>query len=79
MIRLILELIAIYFLYKLIFEFIIPIYQSTRHIKDQVNEAQRRMNDFARQQQQRAPKRPASSSPSASRKKEDYIDFEEVK
>ena len=70
------ELFLIYILYKLIFEFIIPVYQSTKKIRKQFGEMQSKM-----QQDMEAYKgRPTAPEPENRIKKgEDYIEFEEVK
>lgn len=71
------ELFLLYILYKLIFDFIIPIYQTTKKVKKQFgdmhNKMQEQMNTFNQQQNnaQQAKQEPV--------KKEDYIDFEEIK
>lgn len=71
------EIFALYLLYKLIFEFIIPIYNATKKVKRQFGEMQSGMdaqlNKFKQQQAT------AKSSQESSAKKEDYIDYEEVK
>lgn len=70
------ELFLIYILYKLIFEFIIPVYQSTRRIRKQFNEMQSKM-----QQDMKAYNngQPAARPETQVKKEEDYIEFEEVK
>ena len=70
------ELFLIYILYQLIFEFIVPVYQSTKKIRKQFGEMQSKM-----QQDINASNRnQASAQPETTVKKEgDYIDFEEVK
>ena len=75
--RLLGEILLIYFLYRLIFDFIIPIYQTTKRVKKQFGEMnskmQEQMNAFNQQQnEQPKPKQEAV-------KKEDYIDYEEIK
>ena len=68
----------IYLAYRLIFNFIIPIYKTTRQVKKQFREMhdrmQDQMNQHASQQQ---------PQPQPEKKKEqvggDYIDFEELK
>ena len=74
--RLAAELFLIYILYKLIFEFIIPVYQSTKKIRKQFGEMQAKM-----QHDMEAYKnRPAAAEPETRiKKEEDYIEFEEVK
>ena len=75
--RLVLELFALYLLYKLVFDFIIPVAQTTKQVKKQFGEMQSRMNTQAEQFNQQ---NTAQSKPAASKQKaDDYIDFEEVK
>ena len=68
--RILLEFFLVYLLYKLIFDFVIPIYQSTGKIKRQFSEMQNRM-----QQDINAAKTRAEPV----KKEGDYIDFEEIK
>jgi len=76
MLKAIFELFVLYLVYKLIFDFIIPVYNATKQASQKMGEMQNKMNDHFNQQQQQAntaaekPARPA---------KEDYIEFEEVK
>lgn len=83
MLRLIVAIIVGWILYKLIFEFIIPVYRSTKVVRRQMRDMQQHMQEQFRQQQQyqqpqqQAPPRPAETAPQ--RDKGDYIDFEEVK
>jgi hypothetical protein len=73
-----LEIFLLYLLYKFIFDFIIPVYQSSKKIKKQFGEMQEKMqNDLKNYQNQNQQK---ASQPQPSSKKEgDYIDFEEIK
>ncbi len=70
------ELFLLYILYKLIFEFIIPVYQSTQKIRKQFGEMQNKM-----QQDMNAAntKNAAPYQESKVKRDGDYIDFEEVK
>lgn len=72
------ELFLIYILYQLIFKFIIPIYQTTKKVKNQFGEMQNKMNEqmntFNQQNTQSS-----SPSPKSSKKDEDYIEYEEIK
>ncbi len=70
------ELFLIYILYQLIFEFIIPVYQSTKKIRKQFGDLQSKM-----QQDMNAASTKRSSAPQEPKVKRegDYIDFEEVK
>lgn len=78
-IRLAGEIFLIYILYKLIFEFIIPIYQTTKKVKRQFgemhNKMQEQMNTFNKQQS------PGTSTDKKEpvKSNEEYIDYEEVK
>lgn len=76
--RLIGELLLIYILYKLIFDFIIPLYQTTKRVKKQVREMnakmQEQMNAHNKQQTSAPP-----TNPKETVKKEDYIEYEEIK
>jgi heme exporter protein D len=68
----------IYLAYRLVFNFIIPIYKTTRQVKKQFREMHSRMEDQMNQQQANQ----QTSTPHTENKKEqvgDYIDFEELK
>ena len=70
------ELFLLYLLYKFIFDFIIPVYESSKRIKKQFGEMQEKMqNDMKNYQKQQKPTQPEP----ASKKEGDYIDFEEIK
>ncbi|MEP7255590.1 MAG: hypothetical protein ABI666_07420 [Ferruginibacter sp.] len=76
-IRVIVELFVLYLLYKLIFDFIIPVYQTTKQVKQKVGEMQNQMNEHMKKQQEpNSFSAPKESSAKAG--KEDYIEFEEV-
>jgi len=78
LIRVIFELLVLYLLYKLIFDFIIPVYKTTKQVNKKMGEMQNRMNEQMNQQQTAA--RPGGSKEKQPMPgKEDYIDFEEVK
>ena len=77
--RLAFELFVIYILYKFIFEFIIPVYKTTKHVKQKMDDLQQQMqqnqgspagNQFTKPLSPDEPKRAAS---------DDYIEYEEVK
>jgi hypothetical protein len=69
--------IAFYILYKLVFDFIIPVYKTTTHVKQQFRNTHDNMgqhaNNFQKQQEPEPKKEKASTSVG------EYIDFEEVK
>ncbi len=80
--KLLFELFLFYLLYKLVFEFIIPVYRASKRMKDQVGEMQEKM----RQQQQNEALRKANVTQASAKStsthtpsSNDYIDFEEVK
>jgi hypothetical protein len=70
------ELFLIYILYKLIFEFIIPIYHSTKKIKKQFGEMHAKMQQDMNAYDSR---KPAAEPETRVKKEGDYIEFEEVK
>jgi Sec-independent protein translocase protein TatA len=81
--KLILTVVLLWLFYKLVFDFIVPVYQSTKQVRQQMGDMQERMRQqyqqqqqaqqtAQKQQQQRAPHHPPAE-------KGDYIDFEEVK
>jgi hypothetical protein len=78
MFRILFLVIAAIILYKLIFDFIIPIYRASRQIKQKFREMNQQpgdqMNGFGKgtttQNQQQRAEKPAQK---------DYIDFEELK
>ena len=68
--KLLFQLFLIYMLYKLIFDFIIPVYKTSIRMKKKMNE----MNERANQAQHKEEPGPSKKQVSA-----DYIDYEEVK
>lgn len=73
-IKIIVELFVIYLVYKLVVDFIIPIYRTTKHMKGKMNQMQQNMNAQEKKRQQPASKVETKVKPP----KEDYIDYEEV-
>ena len=70
------ELFLIYILYKFIFEFIIPVYNSTQKIRKQFGEMQNKMQ----QDMNATNTRNTTSQEEKKVKREgDYIEFEEIK
>jgi hypothetical protein len=70
--------IAIYLLYKIIFDFIIPVSQAGRQMKQQFKDAnehvRQQTNNFQQQNEQQN-----NAQPKSKKVVGDYIDFEEVK
>jgi hypothetical protein len=82
MLKVIFELFVLYLLYKLIFDFIIPVYQTTKQVSKKMGEMQTKMNDHFGQQSAGSggqSQANATAEKPARPTREDYIDFEEVK
>jgi hypothetical protein len=72
------ELFFLWLLYKLVFEFIIPIYHSARQFRKQVHEVKQHMeNHFQGHAETTTAQHPSSSS--LQTKEGEYIEFEELK
>ena len=79
-IRIAFELFVLYLLYKLVFDLIIPVFKTTQQVKRQFGDMSARMQDQMSQQQPPANSfNNATKAGATSAKKDDYIDFEEVK
>ena len=77
LIRVIFELFALYLLYKLIFDFIIPVYKTTKQVSRKMGDMQNKMSDHLQQQSNA---QTGTSTEKASKPgKSDYIEFEEVR
>jgi len=78
--KLLFELFLLYLAYKLIFEFIIPVYRTTKQMKQKMADLHQKMESQQRQNA-RSTESPGPSTAKASNKNaaEDYIDYEEVK
>ncbi|NCU04967.1 MAG: hypothetical protein GXC73_13360 [Chitinophagaceae bacterium] len=77
MLRYLLFGLLIYFLYRFIFNFVVPVTRATRDMKKKMTEFQTRMQEQQNGFQQQAAepvKQPSSKAAEA-----DYIEFEEVK
>lgn len=78
------QVFILYMLYKLVFDFIIPVYRASKRMKNQVGEMQQKMQEQYRQQQaaQERAQTTAANSPvtkNEGRVDKDYIDYEELK
>jgi len=73
--RLAFELFILYLLYKLVFDFIIPVANTTKKVKKQFGDMSAQMEEKMKQQRQQA----TQKTPPPSSKQDDYIDYEEVK
>ena len=78
MLKIILYALLAWFLYKLIFRVVIPVYRTTKQVKRQFREMKTKMEEHQMRQNGQVPreevKKSAPRTPSS-----DYIDFEEVK
>ena len=70
--------VAIYFLVRFIFNFIIPVYRATRQMKSQVRDFQERMQG-QQASQEGFSQSDAQKQSKSSVKEGEYIDFEEIK
>ena len=70
------ELFVIYIIYKLVFNFIIPIYSASKQMNKKMNEFKQQMHQ---NQQQQHSSTTAQSQTSKSGSEDDYIDYEEIK
>lgn len=78
--KLIGELVVIYILYKIIFDFIVPLYKASKQMKSKMNDMQQNMHKQQRAQaEQQQNYNPANNLTKEPIKKEDYIDYEEIK
>jgi len=74
-----------YFVYRFVFNFLLPIFKVSRQMRRQVREFQNNMHQAQNQthQQQQSFQQSATGqqrpTPSAQEKSGDYIDFEEIK
>lgn len=77
--RLIGELVVIYIIYKLIFSFLIPLYQTTRQMKGKMTEMQERMQQQQRAQAEQQKQKEETARPQNKVSADDYIDYEEIR
>jgi hypothetical protein len=66
----------IYLLYQVVFNFIVPVYKTTKKVKKGFREMHEKMNEQVKQEQNSAQ---ASSNNTPKKSVGDYIDFEEIK
>lgn len=73
LIRVIFELLVLYIFYKLIFDFVIPVYKTSKEVSKKMERMQNQMKEYEKQDQT------GNNVHINKTNKEDYIDFEEVK
>ena len=76
--KLALELFVLYLLYKLVFDFIIPVYRTTKQMSGKMRDMQEKMNQQQQQQAQGFQENTRQQA-TAKRSSDDYIDYEEIK
>ena len=74
----------LYLLYKLVFNFILPVSRATAEVRNKINEMNRQQTQTFQQQQgsgyaPNATKNTKEASSASKPPSDDYIDFEEVK
>jgi hypothetical protein len=80
MLRFILIALAVYVLYKLVFDLIIPIFRATRQVRKQFRNMQQHMQQQAsRHQPDQATNNFQQNTPPKKTATGEYIDFEEIK
>ena len=80
--RLVIIIIGIYLAYRFLFNFLIPIYRTSRKMQQQFREMQEKMNHNMNSQTDPYTANRVNKTESENEKKvnkEDYIDFEEIK
>jgi len=85
MIEVVVTILILYLIYKLVFDFVVPVARTTSHFKSQVNNMRRMQEEQLRKQQQQTqgPAQPTKTKPSSTKNTTttdgEYIDFEDVK
>ncbi|QEC68079.1 DUF4834 family protein [Panacibacter ginsenosidivorans] len=83
MIEVVVTILILYLIYKLVFDFVVPVARTTSHFKSQVNEMRRMQEEQMRKQQQQAQNPTQQSKPSSTKNTTttdgEYIDFEDIK
>ena len=75
--KLLFELFLLYLAYKLVFEFIIPVYRTTKQMRQKMTEMQEKMQRHQQSTAGPQPAEPVKTSPG--QVSGDYIDYEEIK
>jgi hypothetical protein len=81
MIDVIATILILYLLYKLVFDFIVPVSRTTSQFKTHVNQMRMQQEEQRQKQQQNNPaqKKTTSGKKNTTTTDGEYIDFEEVK
>ncbi len=78
LLKLVAQIFLIYLLYRLVFNFIIPVYRSTKQIRKQFSEVQSKMKEQMNQHQN-TQSQPTTETTVNNVEDADYIEFEEIK
>ncbi len=76
--KVIFELFLFYLLYKLVFDFIIPVFNTTKQVKKQFGDMQNKMREQQEQMNRQQSKQNTEPQPRSRPAKDDYIEYEEV-
>lgn len=76
--RILLYAFLIYLLYKIVFDFIIPVYKTSQHLKKGFRQAHERMSEQMNTTKQYSAS-PSKKTNAPKRNTDDYIEFEEIK
>ena len=80
MIRMILTLPLIYIVYKFVFEFLIPLFNTTRHMSNKVKEMTEKMQEQERKRQMEGQNQNQTAHSNTPKPAPgDYIEYEEIK
>lgn len=79
MLRYLLLALAIYVVYKVVFDVIIPVFRASRQVQKQFRTMQQHMHEQANGTQKAPSSSQAKATPQKKAQPGDYIDFEEIK
>jgi Plant ATP synthase F0 len=71
--------IVFYLLYRFVFNFLVPVFRTTKHVRAQFKNMQDQSANSFQQQYARSQEQPTAPKPSSNNSMGEYIDFEEVK
>jgi|GEM_PF-302683 len=79
--RIVLLALVVYFVFRLIFDFIIPVYRATQEVKKNAGQMRDKMNEFMKEKQAAETNSAPAGKTSRGQNAQagDYIDFEEIK
>lgn len=81
--KIIVTILILYIIYKVVFDFVVPVARTTSQFKKQVSQMQRMQEEQLRKQQQPPPSTPPANKTTTAKNTTvtdgEYIDFEDVK